>query len=78
MNYLKKIDKVKLFRRIIGIMAGVGFFILIGTVGNNDYYDEIHVYHNIFDDIPMLLLGMGLMLPAFFLFGNEDFEDEDD
>lgn len=73
MNYSKVV------RNVVGIMAGVGFFLMIGAVGTSDYMDEIGVYYPLTEMLPQLLIGVTLMLPSYFIFKSDhEYDEEDD
>lgn len=68
----------KVIRNVTGIMAVIGFFLMLGAVGTSDYMDEIGVYYPIYKILPQMLIGIGLMLPSYFVFRDYDVDDEDD
>lgn len=73
MNYSKVI------RNIAGIMAVIGFFLMLGAVGTSDYMDEIGVYYPIYKILPQMLIGVTLMLPSYFIFKSDyEYDEEDD
>ena len=61
MNFLDKI-----IPKIAAVLGFIGFFILIGAVGNQDYADELGVYRSFSEDLPLMIKG-GCLLAAGFL-----------
>jgi len=58
MNY------TKIVKTIIEIMALVGFFLLLGSVGASDYADEIGVYFDFSTVTPHIIIGILLLIPG--------------
>jgi uncharacterized membrane protein YdbT with pleckstrin-like domain len=58
---------------ITGIMAFVGFFLLVGAVGTSDYMDEIGQYCSFAQLVPQMVIGILMMFP---FAGVEKYIDE--
>ena len=58
MNYLK------IVRTIAGILAFIGFILMLGAIGKSDFADEIGEYIELKDFLPQMVVGLLLMLPC--------------
>lgn len=54
----------KILSWILGIMALVGFLMLIGAVGASDYAVEMNIYEPITAHIKEMIIGAVLMIPG--------------
>lgn len=80
MNYLKKVKKsavIKVIRRTAVILAGFGFFLILGAVGHSDYMAEIGQDYPLHKTFIKMLIGCVMLLPAWFIYADEDYEDEE-
>ena len=68
----------KVIRGTTGIMAVMGFFLMVGTAGRSDYMDAIGAYYPVTKMLPQMLIGLAMMIPAFFAFRDYELEDEED
>jgi len=72
MNYLIKIiDKVSI------ALIPLGFFLMLGGVGNSDYADEIGVYCPLSDILIPCLIGAFMMIAGTHIQERWFAEDED-
>lgn len=62
----------KIVRTITGIMAFMGFFLLMGVAGTCDYLDAIHQGWSIAPMILKTLIAFVLMLPFIVIHRKED------
>lgn len=53
----------KIFNRIFGIMAFIGFFLIIGAIGASDYAAEMNIYEPITAHIKEMVIGVLLIIP---------------
>lgn len=58
MNYLK------ILNWIFGIMAFIGFFLIIGAVGASDFAIEMHIYEPITAHMKEMVIGVILIIPG--------------
>jgi hypothetical protein len=58
MNYLK------ILNWIFGIMAFIGFFLIIGAVGASDFAVEMHIYEPITAHMKEMVIGVILIIPG--------------
>lgn len=66
--------KDKVIQTIGGILFFVGFFLLIGWVGSNDYASECGVYRSLFEDWQLVVAGIAMMIVSAFLL--KDFNND--
>lgn len=75
MNFLKKVKKstvIKIIRISAVVLAGLGFFFILGAVGHSDYMTEIGKYYPIHKTFVKMLIGCVMLLPAWFIYADED------
>ena len=65
---MKKIDYSKVIAIMSLILAFLGLFLVIGTVGGVDYADEIGEQIAVKDFLPQIVVGIVMMIPAMILF----------
>ena len=58
----ERILQMNFSKKIFSIIGFVGFFLLLGAVGNQDLADEMHVYRSIWEDLPLEITGTLMML----------------
>ena len=58
MNYSKILDW------IFGIMAFIGFVLIIGAVGSSDLADELGIYEPVNAHMKEMVIGVILMMPG--------------
>ncbi len=56
--------KLKIFNRIISILALVGIFVIIGAVGNVDYMVAIGKDYPLWKTCVTTLIGVIMLIPA--------------
>lgn len=50
-----------------GIMMGVGFLIMMGAAGSNDYYDRMGMCYPVREMVIRLFVGLVIFLIAFWI-----------
>lgn len=66
----------KIIKNLIGLSMFIGFFILLGAVGNVDFADELHEEITFMEFVPQMIIGLILMLPGFYMF--QEYEEGED
>ena len=49
------------------IMMGIGFLLIMGAAGSNDYYDSIGMYYPIREMVIRLFVGLVIFIIAFLI-----------
>lgn len=65
----------KIIKTITGIMAFIGFFLLMGIAGTCDYLDATHQGWSIAPMVFKTMIAFGLMLPFVIMYGKEEDND---
>ena len=74
MNFLDRIATV--IKWVTSIMFFLGFFLVVGGIGTQDYADEIGVVYPISKTIKVCLIGFVMMIP--FVWYSKTFVEEGD
>ena len=56
--------------KVFGIMAIIGFFLIVGAVGASDYAVEMHIYEPVTAHMKEIVIGVILMIPGMICVGN--------
>lgn len=51
----------KIAKTILTALCLVGFFMMLGAVGNQDLAVEMHVYRSLSEDMPLMIAGFCVM-----------------
>ena len=73
MNFLKK----KIIEQVLGFVFMIGFLMMVGSVGTQDYMSEIGQTYPWTKTIATALIGILLMVPLVWFedrFGGDDYE----
>lgn len=66
----------KILNWIFGIMAFIGFFLIIGAVGASDLADELGIYEPVNAHMKHIFMGFILMVPCFIRMRKQEGGDE--
>lgn len=50
-------------KKFFGVLALIGFIIILGSVGKADYMDAVGGYYSFSDILKQCMIGLFLMLP---------------
>ena len=60
----RKTMRQRVIDLIFGVLAAIGFFIIVGAAGTVDYHVEMHESYSMISTIKMLIIGLLLIVPA--------------
>lgn len=60
-------------KKFIGVLALIGFIVLLGAVGKCDYMVETYQYYPFKYTVYQALIGLGLILLSVYLYVKEEY-----